>query len=255
MEMTELQECLEVSVLSVPLPLGNVCHPALRKCHYWFVSMRWQHCKARPLREHTIYIREQIFTTRSCMQACTLKYKSILIYHPCYFLIILIVYSLEFREAEHTVQDSKPSHWVCHRPDGDGLQTMAPCIEKSIISQREGGKILLCLISSNIFQGWYSLFLFFSMEWPLWNTEWLRRDKRTLGSCFLVPSAWQNKIIHFEVTGVLASSPQEPSISFIWGILLSAKRHPWIISLNRRIKAFRVVFGTSVLLHRFATIK
>lgn len=55
MEMTELQECLEVSVLSVPLPLGNVCHPALRKCHYWFVSMRWQHCRARPLQEHAIY--------------------------------------------------------------------------------------------------------------------------------------------------------------------------------------------------------
>lgn len=27
MEMTGLQECLEVSVLSVPLPLGNVCNP------------------------------------------------------------------------------------------------------------------------------------------------------------------------------------------------------------------------------------
>lgn len=40
MEMAELQECLEVNVLSVPLPFGNVLHPAVRKCHYPFVSMR-----------------------------------------------------------------------------------------------------------------------------------------------------------------------------------------------------------------------
>lgn len=32
--------------------------------------------------------------------------------------------------------------------------------------------------------------LLFSMEWPLWNTEWVREDKRTLDWCFLVPSAW-----------------------------------------------------------------
>lgn len=65
MEMTELRECLEVSVLSAPLPLGNVGHPALRKCHYWFVSTRWQRCRSRPLRECTIYIQVQIITTRN----------------------------------------------------------------------------------------------------------------------------------------------------------------------------------------------
>lgn len=29
MEMTELQECLEVTALTVPQPLGNVCRPTL----------------------------------------------------------------------------------------------------------------------------------------------------------------------------------------------------------------------------------
>lgn len=68
--------------------------------------------------------------------------------------------------------------------------------------------------------------VFFSMELPLWNTERVRGDKRTLDSYFLVPSAWQNKIICSEVTGALTSSPQEPSISFIRGILFSSRRYP-----------------------------
>lgn len=68
--------------------------------------------------------------------------------------------------------------------------------------------------------------VFFSTEEPLWNTERVRGDKRALDSYFLVPSAWQNKIICTEVTGALTSSPQEPSISFIQGVLYSAKRHP-----------------------------
>lgn len=66
---------------------------------------------------------------------------------------------------------------------------------------------------------------FFSMELPLWNAE--RGEINEY--CFLVPSTWQNKIICTEGTRALASSPQEPSISFIQGILFSAKRDPLII--------------------------
>lgn len=42
MEMTELQECLEVTALTDPQPLGNVCRspPARRKCHHQFASAR-----------------------------------------------------------------------------------------------------------------------------------------------------------------------------------------------------------------------
>lgn len=78
MEMTELQECLEVSALTVPLPLGNVCHPALRKCHYRFVSMRWQRRRAGLLQEHTIYIsRTDIYSRHNIRSACKwVKYNS-----------------------------------------------------------------------------------------------------------------------------------------------------------------------------------
>lgn len=78
MEMTELQECLEVSALTVPLPLGNVCHPALRKCHYRFVSMRWQRRRAGLLQEHTIYIsRTDIYSRHNIRCACKwVKYNS-----------------------------------------------------------------------------------------------------------------------------------------------------------------------------------
>lgn len=68
-------------------------------------------------------------------------------------------------------------------------------------------------------------FYFFFMELPLWNAE--RGEINEY--CFLVPSTWQNKIICTEGTRALASSPQEPSISFIQGILFSAKRDPLII--------------------------
>ena len=54
MEMTEVQESLEVSALAAFLPLGNVCYSARRKCHSWFVSTRCQCCRARPRPEHMI---------------------------------------------------------------------------------------------------------------------------------------------------------------------------------------------------------
>lgn len=162
MEMTELQECLEVSALSAPLPLGNICNPALRKCHYWFVSVRWQHSTARPLQELTIY-------TQLCV--CIYYTPSF----PCAHLEIQTLEPLFFNQPDHALVYAAMCWGVEHTRDSEASPWSFPQIRwwwpfkerfhelrkaSDQIREREGGRILQCFISSNIFQGWYSLFFF-----------------------------------------------------------------------------------------------
>lgn len=157
---------------------------------------------------------------------------------PCAYLEIQTLQPWFFNQPDHTLLCAEMLKlWVHTRLEASlwsfpqirwwwPLKSGFMNWEKHQIRERGGGRILQCFISSNIFQGWYSpFFFFFSMELPLWNAE--RGEINEY--CFLVPSTWQNKIICTEGTRALASSPQEPSISFIQGILFSAKRDPLII--------------------------
>lgn len=176
MEMTELQESLEVSGLSAPLPLGNICNPALRKCHYWFVSVRRQHSTARPLEEHNLYT--AVYLSR-CMPS-----------FPCAYLEIQTLQPWFFNQPDHTLLCAEMLKlWVHTRLEASlwsfpqirwwwPLKSGFMNWEKHQIRERGGGRILQCFISSNIFQGWYSPFFFF---YGVASVEcWTRGDKRIL---------------------------------------------------------------------------
>jgi len=178
------------------------------------------------------YIKVQLFNSTSRVRAHTKKYKRILFYHSGFFY----------------PSDPLPSH-MQRRPDGDCLYRVATCTEKSIRSAREWDSILLCLISSNIFQGRCSL-SFLPVEF------WMRVGRQTNTSLMLSRSISLAKYNHLfqGERGFSFISPVTFNLFHSRNMIFSLEAFFKNKSLNHQKKELCGKFGTSLLLHIVAML-
>lgn len=192
---------------------------------------QWGDNTAGPSHDES-YIQVQLFNSTSRVRAHTKKYKRILFYHSGFFY----------------PSDPLPSH-MQRRPDGDCLYRVATCTEKSIRSAREWDSILLCLISSNIFQGRCSL-SFLPVEF------WMRVGRQTNTSLMLSRSISLAKYNHLfqGERGFSFISPVTFNLFHSRNMIFSLEAFFKNKSLNHQKKELCGKFGTSLLLHIVAML-